>query len=196
MKTLLFLIVISFVFCFVSCNKTPPAPEPPVENKDSLVNAAKWKAFQLPSDNITLQMKYQETTNIINGIDTLKITLADVYDWVSEESSATIWGANAKVYLKFQLNSNPFYNPTNPLQIERYSEANGNLTIKDIQCGYPLDSLNKSDIIYFKSSPTLSFYNSIIYFRKLSPFLKTDLELKSFLKKDYVTTLYVKKRCR
>jgi hypothetical protein len=120
----------------------------------------------------------------------------DIYDWVSEESSATIWGADAKIYLKFQLNSNPEYIPRYPLVLGRYSEINGNLTINDIQCGYPLDSLNKSDVVFFKSNPTLSFYNFIIYLRKLSPFVKTDLELKTFPKKEYTVTFYLKQRCR
>jgi hypothetical protein len=158
MKTTAILLLFTGLLYLLSCKKNIPITEPePYINKDSIADAEKWKTFQLPFSDTVLLMKYQETARFVNGHDTLKITLSNIYDWVSEEGSKTIWGANAKGYISIQLNNGVVYTPKYPLQISRYSEENGNVGITNIGCSFPNDSLNKADIVKFEESATLTF---------------------------------------
>jgi hypothetical protein len=194
MKTLLILIMVSFAFCFISCGKTPPAPEPPVENKDSIACAEKWKAFQLPFDTLTLQMKLNDTFKIIDKKDTFRL-ITEIYDWCSEESSKSILGCTAEIKLKVSLNNNCEYNFKEYIRIPRYDANNGDSRV-DIST-YPCNCEPRNKTIYDESqSGYYLFYNFQLRFRRILPFIKTDSELKLFDKKNYISTIYIIKRCQ
>ena len=197
MKNLLIFLLTCLAVWLISCGGDEnPVVQPPTSTADSIRCAQAWQKFQLPNDTI-LTLRYQQPVKLVNGLDTMAITVINIDDLCSEQSAKDTYGCEALIYLKIQLNGGCIYQTKYPLNIARYGsgdEGPHTITFKDFDCNV---HYSNDPIINGPSDGILAFYNSAIFFRKLLPFAKTQVELTrlSTDKQQYTITLWLKKRC-
>ena len=195
------MILYSLLFCLpmawlLGCGQENPVIDPPTPNADSIRCVQAWQKFQLSKDTI-LTLRYQQPVKIINGADTMAITVINIDDQCSEESAKDTYGCDARIKLKMELNRECMYQTNYPLTIGRYGdgrEGPNTITFKDFDCNV---HYSRDPVINGPVGGVMAFYNTAILFRQLLPFAKNQIELLqlSTNKQDYKATIWLKKRC-
>ena len=192
MKTLLLPLTIYLMVWMLGCGQENPVVEPPIPNADSIRCVQAWQKFQLPKDTI-LTLRYQQPVKIVNGADTMAITVTQIDDWCTEESLKDTDGCEARVKFQMTLNGHCTYQNKYGLMIRPRSAKPTFQNFVDIRCSY-----YSSDVIYDgPADVVLAFHNTLITLNQLTPFAKNLQEFNDLIanKQKYTVTVWLKKRC-
>ena len=193
MKTLLNFLTIWIIIGLYACvPKSNPVIEQPTQNADSIQCAQAWQSFQLPKDTI-LALHYQQPVKLVNGSDTMTITVVNIDDWCTEESLIDTDGCEARVKLRITLNNHCSYQNKYGLIVRPRSARPRFQNFASFECKHFSSNL----IFDGPADSVLAFYNMLILLNQLTPFAKDLAEFNDLTanKQKYIATVWLKKRC-
>ncbi|AQG80748.1 hypothetical protein [Spirosoma montaniterrae] len=164
----------------------------PLINQDSVRCVQTWQKFQLPNDTI-LTLKYQQPVRLMDGADTMSITVTRIDDFCTEEGEKTTYGCVAKVRLEVSLNNKCVFTSKEGLEIGRRNALPVYTDFSTVKCNWYSNQIVSDPL----ASSAFVFYNSLILFNRLTPFAKNLQEFQDLTlnKHKYTVTLWLKKRC-
>ena len=193
MKTTLYFLLFAFVLLSAcqsgEVENTLQAPNP---YADSIRCVQNWQRFQIPRDTI-LTLRYQQPVQLINGADTMRITVSRINDFCTVESEQYTYGCEARVWIDLSLNGQCTYKTKFGLTIIRRNARPVYTDTSILKCSW-----YAKDLLYDgPADNVLGFYNSLLLVNQLTPFAKDDKEFIDLVtnKQKYSVTVWLKKRC-